>query len=83
MLFIAYAGQNWFTGLVAVVAGLALQNSYAMGLPEGRRPERLLATACGVLLIPLFGLAPFPWGVGALALTFWCSRWSSCSASAS
>lgn len=40
-----------------------------MGLPGGRHGERLLAIAGGILLVPLIGIAPFPWGLGGLALS--------------
>jgi phosphatidate cytidylyltransferase len=54
--------------LVTVVAMLALYELYVMGLPAVRGPERLAATVAGAALVPLFSLAPHPWGLGGLAL---------------
>lgn len=39
-----------------------------MGFPAERRVERYGAVAWGAVLVPLFSLAPHPWGLGGLAL---------------
>ncbi len=52
ILFIVYAGAPLFQGFVCVVSLLALLEFYAMALPQGGLPARILGALAGTALIP-------------------------------
>jgi phosphatidate cytidylyltransferase len=56
ILFIRYTNATLFNVLVYGVTFLALVEFYAMSLPSGRIPERVLAVAGGTFLVPLLCL---------------------------
>ena len=49
ILFVLYASQGLFAGLLFIVSALALHEFYRMALPEQRRLESSLSVAAGVL----------------------------------
>ncbi len=58
VFFIQRAHPGLFAGLICAVAFWALCEYFAMALPEGRRPETLLATLLGAALVAAFAWLP-------------------------